>query len=679
MARPKAGREAANRTAMTVQFNSVDQALRKAKALSKKGSVGEAQAAYRWVLENFPNNKRALEGLQALGTSRAPNGSSRELTQDQAQALIALYKQGRIAEALQKAQALAVLHPDVVFLNNFLGVCNTALGRPEPAVARFQKALETEPHSADIHANLGDALAALDRPKDAIASFQRAIALNPGLTKAHNNLGGTYMKTGEVQQAAESYARATEVDPKCIDAHANLGLALVKLGRPQKGADACRRAIELDADFQLAYINLAHADDALGEPDSAITHLEKAIALKPKHSGAHSNLCEILERLNRLDDLRDAINRAAYICGTGDPRIKFRMAQLAARDKDHETARSLLEQMPETGLTPAITKGRLTLLGKTCDKIGDHAAAFTWFTRANDYVKDMPATREWDPAGYRRDIETLYDSFSGLTGKPWTDAPHDDAGSPVFMIGFPRSGTTLLDTIMRSHPDIVVLEEMKMVYQMRRLLDGLPDAERLRALDEGRIEALRQAYLDELRLHTGDTTERSVVIDKLPLNIVQAGLIKRVFPNAKFMLSLRHPCDCVLSCFMQNFTLNNPMANFLDLEDSARLYDGTMRLWRAYEAALKPDVHTIRYEVLIEDMEGVASGVLDYLGLEWHDNLKNYRETALSRGKINTPSYQQVVEPLYTRARGRWENYREQMAPVLPLLEPWAESWGYGR
>jgi tetratricopeptide (TPR) repeat protein len=131
MARPKAGREAANRTAMTVQFNSVDQALRKAKALSKKGSVGEAQAAYRWVLENFPNNKRALEGLQALGTSRAPNGSSRELTQDQAQALIALYKQGRIAEALQKAQALAVLHPDVVFLNNFLGVCNTALGRPE--------------------------------------------------------------------------------------------------------------------------------------------------------------------------------------------------------------------------------------------------------------------------------------------------------------------------------------------------------------------------------------------------------------------------------------------------------------------------------------------------------------------------------------------------------------------
>lgn len=660
---------------MTMQYSSVDQALRKAKAFSRKGAHGDAQAAYRWVLTKFPDNKRALDGLQELGGKSQNRGGG--LSQEKANSLIALHGQGRFAEALQQAEALRVMHPNVGFLHNLIGACHLALGQGELALASYQKAAALAPDNALAVANLGDALTAVGRAKEAVECYRKAIALNPGLAKAHNNMGNALMKLGDVQGAAQSFARAGEVEPGMVDAHANLGLALVKLGKPQEGAAACERAIAVKADFPLAYINMAHALDATGQTDEAIANLEKAIALAPNHIGAYSNLCDIHDRLNRIEDMRGVVERALRHCNPDDPRMLFRRAQLASRDKDHATARRLMEQMPETGLTPAITKGRLTLLGKTCDKLDDPAAAFEWLRRANDYVREMPSSRQWKPEAYRSEVEGIAASFSGVSEKPWSDAPASDRPAPVFLVGFPRSGTTLLDTILRSHPDILVLEELKMVAEMRSMLGGPAERGKLETLGNDEIAAMRDAYFAELDKHLGDAPANALVIDKLPLNIVHAGLIHRVFPEAKFILSLRHPCDCVLSCYMQNFKLNNPMANFLDIESSAILYDRVMRLWTAYRSVLPFEVHALAYEDLIADMEGSVTKLLSYLGLEWDERMRDYRQTALARGRINTPSYNQVTESLYNRAAGRWEKYREQMQPVLPLLEPWARHWGY--
>ncbi|MEZ5809969.1 MAG: sulfotransferase [Rhizobiaceae bacterium] len=660
---------------MTIHFSSVDQALRKAKTLSKAGAVGDAQAAYRWVLEKFPDNRRAREGLQALGA--APGGSSAGPGRDRINALIALHRQGRFAEAMRQAQALVALHPQAAFLHNLIGICHTALGEPGQAVARFERALKLAPEAADIHGNLGDALSALNRPQQAAACFARAVELNPAVARNHNNLGSALIRLGKLEAAAESYAHAAEADPVLVDAHANLGLALIKLGRIDEGAAACRRAIGIDPRFPLAHINLAHAHDAAGETEQAIRCLETAIGLKPDHVGAYSNLCEMLDRLNRVDALRAVLAQARERCSENDPRILFRSAQLAARDKDHATARELLERMPDEGLTAAIAKGRLTLLGKTCDKLGDHTAAFGWFERINAFVAASPEAQKWNPAGYRKEVEALIASFEGIDAKPWTDAPEPDTATPVFLVGFPRSGTTLLDTILRSHPGIAVVEEMPMVFRMRERLGGTADLERLQALSDADIAGLREIYRNELGKHVGEASPPSLVIDKLPLNIVHAGLIRRVFPSARFIFAQRHPCDCVLSCFMQNFKLNNPMANFLDIETGAILYDRAMRLWTIFRDALGLDVHTLVYEDLVADLEGVVTPLLGFLGLQWDERMRDYRETALARGRINTPSYNQVTENLYNRASGRWQGYREQMAPVLPLLEPWATRFGY--
>ncbi|WP_193177906.1 tetratricopeptide repeat-containing sulfotransferase family protein [Oricola nitratireducens] len=693
---------------MTVQFSSVDQALRKAKILTRKGTLGEAQAAYRWVLENFPNNKRAIDGLAALHVPQA-RPKAQALTQEEANGLLALYNQGQFGDALTQANRLVARHPNVPSLHHLQGAILAALGETQQAIGAYrravalrpefpealmhlgdalnatgqpgeavpvlQNAVAQKPDFTEAHNALGNALTALGRFEDAATHYRRAIRIDPGCAAAHNNLGTALNGLGDAQGAVESYRAAIAANPDFAGAHSNLGLALTTLGQATEGETSCRTAVGLAPDNAQAHVNLARALDARGEHDAAIESLETAIGLAPKHLGAHNNLLDILDRLNRVDAFRAALQRARAAVGEADPRILYRIAQLAARDKDQATARLYLEKIPEDGHSPAMTEGRLTLLGKSCDKLGDAEAAFRAFAAANDFVASQPAARQCDPVRYRHDIEALTASFAAVSEKPWQDEPSKGRSSPAFLVGFPRSGTTLLDTILRSHPDIAVVEEMPMVARMKGLIGGAAGCDRLEAMTRDEIRTLREAYFAELDKHTGDG-ERTV-IDKLPLNIISAGLIHRVFPDAKFIMALRHPCDCVLSCYMQSFRLNDAMANFLDLESSATLYDRVMRLWSAYRNVLPLDVQEVRYEELIGDLEATARPVLAFLGLEWNDALLNYRETALARGHINTPSYNQVTEKLHRQAAGRWENYRAQLEPVYPLLDSWARTWGY--
>jgi hypothetical protein len=216
-----------------------------------------------------------------------------------------------------------------------------------------------------------------------------------------------------------------------------------------------------------------------------------------------------------------------------------------------------------------------------------------------------------------------------------------------------------------------------MVESMRTHMGGLATVDLLTDLDDKQIVELREVYFEELNSHVEPDGSHKLVIDKLPLNIIDAGLIHRVFPGSKFILALRHPYDCVLSCFMQNFQLNDAMANFLTLQQSASLYDAVMSLWVHYNNALDLDAGVLRYEDIVQDLQGAAEPLLNFLGLAWHDHLLDFQQTALSRETITTPSYNQVTQSLYTQAIGRWKNYQDQIKGIVPLLEPWAKSFGY--
>ena len=250
--------------------------------------------------------------------------------------------------------------------------------------------------------------------------------------------------------------------------------------------------------------------------------------------------------------------------------------------------------------------------------------------------------------------------------------------SPIFLVGFPRSGTTLMDTILRLHSKIEVLEEKPTVVAAKAAIrkNGYNEIHN-KVFPIDILSEARAAYIKEFHKHIKSSDTNSVYIDKLPLNLIEVPLINQLFPSAKFILALRHPFDTILSCWMQDFEINAAMANMVDLDRIVDLYCIAMETFKTCRSEYNLNVHTIRYEDLLEDLKGESSALLAFLDLTWETKMEDYRATALKRGRINTPSYSQVSQPIYKEAKYRWVNYKEYLDKYSDQIEPWIREFGY--
>jgi len=312
-------------------------------------------------------------------------------------------------------------------------------------------------------------------------------------------------------------------------------------------------------------------------------------------------------------------------------------------------------------------------------ELADTDKAFNYFKKAN-LLSQKTKIKNFDKNKYLQEIKIRKEFFKKSNIKKWpTLKQPDNEPSPIFLIGFPRSGTTLLDTILRSHPLIEVVEEQFMVEQLINSLNQLPNSkfENIKEIENEQIIKIRKTYFESLESQIQNKNNTKLYIDKLPLNIIHVGEIVRIFPNAKFIVSLRHPCDCVLSCFMQDFELNDAMANFLNLDDAAHLYDAVMNLWTQYTSIFSINYHEVKYENLIENFEPTVRSILNFLELSWDDAVLNYLITAKKRDRITTPSYYQVTKPIYSYAIGRWQRYKKQTSNIYPILEGWIKKFNY--
>ena len=440
------------------------------------------------------------------------------------------------------------------------------------------------------------------------------------------------------------------------------------------------KAIELHPDVPDSYFHLGSTLFEKGDLSAAIGRFQRAVELRSDYPEAHNKLCQALERSNRIDELEVALAAAKENCPGEHAALRLREAELLKRKKDYAAARACLESSAWRNADAETQEAAAYLLCDLCDRLDDPDVAFAYAADANRICAAGLSAQRTDRGAYFRLVDELGAAFSKDRVSGWPDRNIADQSTyPVFLVGFPRSGTTLLNTILHSHADISTTEEVPTVFALEsamREMTGSP-LDDLAALDVEQVESLRSVYFDELDkyLDAGDRPKR--VVDKLPLNLVQAGVINRVFPEARFIFAQRHPCDAVLSCHMRAFKMNEGMVNCLDLESAARLYDSVMRLWTQYQDVLPLHVHTVRYESLIRDFDSAVSTCLDFLGMDWDDGVRDYVETAKRSKQINTPSYDQVTQPLYTEASGRWQRYREHLGPVLPVLLPWAERMGY--
>jgi tetratricopeptide (TPR) repeat protein len=413
----------------------------------------------------------------------------------------------------------------------------------------------------------------------------------------------------------------------------------------------------------------------------AIDCLKQLCGQPQASASAWLRLLMLLELTGRLEEAAAVIPEARKRA-PGNPGLALMEAKILHRQNEISKAIAVLEPaMRAIGDSPADNPFHYEL-GRLYDRSGAYDKAFACFTTANKTMAGTPAARSYDSGALRAALLRIREELA-----PGCVSPQQTGGAaPVFLVGFPRSGTTLLDQILSSHPQAVVAEEKPVIGKVIVHLMRAPAAReadcfanpdyprKIFALPEAELEAARRMFFED---HEQAGAVGKVFVDKLPLNLLHAGVIRKLFPGAKFILALRHPCDAVLSCYMQEFRLNPFMARFLDIQDAANFYDEAFGLWNRYTEVFDLDVHAVRYEDVVGDFRPAVSALLQFLGLAWNDAVLEFDKTARAKERINTPSYHQVTQKIYTRASGRWLKYRKHLESVLPILEPWALKHGY--
>lgn len=572
--------------------------------------------------------------------------------------------------------AYAVASPELVAndtsrrLIRYRAYLAQCLGQFDEAVQLYRQIVTALPGDFDSWNNLGNALTGSGAFDDAVAALERAVELNPGAAPTRINLAGALRDAGrdhECEQVLRKAAGDFPNDPKPSE---ELHRLFHALGREQESVEAIDEAVRRAPHDPALQLQAAVARGSVDDVNGAERGFHRAIELDGKLRDAYIGLAVQYEHANRTDDLTQLLEQAE-MTGVDDDVLALIRAFVLRRSGRFDEALACADKIPDE-----VEPVRMAHLRGTClDRVGRYEEAFGVFSVMNErHIADDPEVLNRGKA--LRDA--VSDRIAMLTPEwvaslPPLALPAGSLPDPVFLVGFPRSGTTLLDTLLMGHPRTVVMEEEPPLNIVDHELGGQAQ---IPALDAAAATRWRDRYFEEVA-KVASVEPGQMLIDKSPLFLHHVPLITRLSPNAKFILALRHPCDVLLSCYMANFKLNPAMANFLRLEDAATLYDQSFALWERARSLIPINVFTVVYEQLIDDVEGTVRPLFDFLGLEWSDAVLDHESTAKNRGLIRTASYSQVTEPIYRRAAGRWRRYEEQLAPVIPIVRPWAEKWGY--
>ncbi len=539
----------------------------------------------------------------------------------------------------------------------------------------LKKILDIDKNNLKALFLLGSVFIQTGKLDNSIKYLEKVIEIDPNIVNALNNLGIVYIKLKEFSNAEKYLNKVLDINPNHLDAYNSLGIVFAELGDFNKALFNVKKALELNPNFVSAHNNLGLINKKFEYFIEAEACFKKAIELDPKFIESYYNLMELYEKGNQNEKLESIITNFEKLFKSNSISLLYKSHVLYKKDLFSETIKNLESFSIKNNTNLEID--RINLLAKSYDKVDKIDEAFLYFEKAN-LLNSSLKYKEINKNNFLNDVKVRIDYFENTTNIEKLNQLQTDH-TPIFMIGFPRSGTTLLDTILRSHPMIDVIEEKSSVKKLVNSLSKLTNKsfQNMNNIKEENINEIRKAYFDDLFSYTNQEDKQKIYIDKLPLNIIYIAEILRIFPNAKFIISLRHPCDCVLSCFMQNFKLNASMSNFLDLKDTAVTYDLIMRLLKIYKSKFNFNLYEIKYEKLILNLNDQIKNLLDFLELEWDNSILEYQKTATSRDRIFTPSYDQVTKPLYSKSSGRWIRYKNKLSKVYPILEPWIKELKY--
>jgi len=489
---------------------------------------------------------------------------------------------------------------------------------------------------------------------------------------------------GRYPEAMRLLDRAAGLDPTDATVWNLVGLCLVKQNRRRAAVSAFEHALALDPFFAQPYYNLGTTWEYLGSYEDAREQFERAVKLFPDYADPFAGLATLGVRNGDWVSVRENAERSLAL-QTSQAAATAALASADLNDRKFEDAeRRLRDIVDEPWLDRFDRPSINSQIGDALDGQGRFDEAFAAYLEAK--------------AGYRAahrhnfedaDVESQLDVanrlrayFESAPAEPWSaPAPRGAAEAwPAralsFLVGFPRSGTTLLENVFASHPDVLAMDERATLLNIEdRYLASAETLDHLGTLSADEAAQRRAEYWKVIRSFKMIPDDK-VIVDKMPLYTTKLPLISKLFPDVKILFAVRDPRDVVFSCFRRAFQMNSGMYQFVTLDGAARYYDAIMGLAEVYRQKLPLDLHVIRYENLVADFEGQTRAACEFLGVDWHDGLHDFATTARDR-QIRTPSAAQVRSGLYSTGAGQWRRYEKHLEPILPILQPWIERFGY--
>jgi tetratricopeptide (TPR) repeat protein len=605
-------------------------------------------------------------------------------------------RQGRLEEAADYLAKVIRLNPKIVAAHNNLGNILSMLGRHHEAAASYRTALAVNPNYAEAHNNLGIALAAMNHTDEAVVHYRRAIELNPQFANAHNNLGNALIALNRYSDAVSSYEKAITLNPRYAEAHNNLGVALVRSGRAQTAVSHYRTSLQINPNYADAYSNLGAALETLNRAEEALPLIAKAISLRPDNADAHNNLGNALKALNRHTEALEAYNNATAL-RPGDAQVFSNMGDALRELGDAAAAGAAYQQavrldpdrpsfyrrLGDTlryvqgdarltamrrllqGIDTLTAKEQVELhfaLAKAMDDIGDKQQSFRHLLDGNALHRRQINYDEAETLRFFSRIQEVFTSDMMASRR----GGGDPTQVPVFVVGMIRSGTTLVEQILASHPAVHGAgERMDFARAAANIRDaqnpdnGFPEV--CFGASGDQLTQLGTDYLASLRTSSPDALR---IVDKLPANYRLLGLINLALPNARIIHVRRDPIDTCVSCFSILFAGDQPFT--YDLTELGRYYQAYERLMEHWRRVLPAGVMLeLNYENLIADIESHARHIVTHVGLPWNESCTRFFE---NRRAVRTASTLQVRKPAYNDSIGRWRPYGKLLNPLLDSL-----------
>ena len=647
--------------------------LRVGVAHHQAGRHVEAEAAYRQILGIRSDHRETLHllGLLYLQTGQLPEAES------------------YLAQAMQSGPPIAEEHYN-------LGLTLVGQGRVVEAAQQFRRAVELRPDFAAARNNLGNALRELGDLKGAAHQYRYGLELDPANAALHNNLGVVLHNRGNNDEAVQHYRRAIALDSTDADTHFNLGNALCALGYWEQSIAAYERAIGLKPDLVDAYVRLATALRQLNRFEEAEAYYRHVLGLRPDLTAVYVDLGAVLEEQGRLQEAERVLKRAIELGGRSGRALmglgnlhkaygRFREAEASYREalcsssdyvypygylvtlkryssRDDEDAQRIRALLTDPNIED---EGKVCLqfaLGKILDDCGAYDDAFSHYDEGNALNYRTSHFEVSELVSYVDRVVSTFDTefFASRS-------EHGSSSElPVFVVGMPRSGTTLVEQIIAGHPQVHGAGELNKIHDLAREIDtrygptkAYPEA--VTEIDPETSRALSAEYETHLRTYADPGAVR--ISDKMPFNFMHLGLIALLFPNARVIHCMRHPLDVGLSIYFQQFRHSHQYAdNLANIGRFYRLYERLMKHWGQ---VLSLKGHHLRYEDLVTDPERETRALIEFLGLPWDDRCLVFHR---NEHPVQTASAWQVRRPVYSHAVGRWRNYEKYLGALKKTL-----------